>query len=690
VGLPDEEKSFPATSEGSMGGGKDLLYGWLVGRAAADLGLAQALAASEAQRSEQFKRLEASLLGQIRELQKGDTSNHENGNADLDALKIELQRVCESQQQLASDRIHVGQLEAALRGKLDDFESQLKQQGLGRAGNDLGDIKFELKLLADRIARAEYSAQQALAQTSGPNQGVEEIIADRLKSELALLKTQLDAELVSHTSAATIAQAVQTSLQKQLDELHGAVGQGTRAAGELGALRDQLDQLSQRLGQIESAPIVTASLAEQESRWSRELDERAARLEQFASIGAAELKAQIDALKSRLDESKPSTPREEHWIEQLDESVSRHVDEFQAKLASALSGIEERDAEIGGLNGQLSSLRGQLSEVADRTEEFAARTQALESRLIESLGAGEKGAADLRQLQIDMSALLNRMMQLELSYQEAQSSTGAAAQRAVQVAEELRRELSAFKADLGQQAIVTAQSILASVEEMFGSKINELHRGLMQSQQDGQGRDGRCNEIQGELRILAQRLVQAESSTQQTHALVINETAQSSQLREAVMSEFTALQGQLAEQQAIGASIDRLNQELNARIDTLQDRLSRSITTLERRDTELAELKTQVENLSRSATLKSAIPMATVNRPHAPIGVTVGLSGVKTQTDATMPASKSAPAEPNSLLQSYDSDADGSKEQRKQLQQRISADIERVRAELRKRAGISR
>ena len=37
--------------------GKDVLYGWLVGRAAADLGLAQAIAASEAQLAESQSRL---------------------------------------------------------------------------------------------------------------------------------------------------------------------------------------------------------------------------------------------------------------------------------------------------------------------------------------------------------------------------------------------------------------------------------------------------------------------------------------------------------------------------------------------------------------------------------------------------------------------------------------------------------
>ena len=54
---------------GNAGASKDVLFGWLVGRAAADLGLAQALAASEAQHADKFKQLEASLLTQIQELQ---------------------------------------------------------------------------------------------------------------------------------------------------------------------------------------------------------------------------------------------------------------------------------------------------------------------------------------------------------------------------------------------------------------------------------------------------------------------------------------------------------------------------------------------------------------------------------------------------------------------------------------------
>ena len=191
MGTPDDGRNFPDDAAVSLGGGKDLLYGWLVGRAAAELGLAQALATSEAQRNEQLKRLEESLLGQIRALQNCASTDSGTSGAELDALKVELQRVSEGQQQLSAQRVHVEQLEAAIRDKLQQFESHM--QGPTRSGGDLGDVKFDLNLLTDRIARAEYAVAQALARAANQQQQVEESVADRLQLETALLKSALPA-----------------------------------------------------------------------------------------------------------------------------------------------------------------------------------------------------------------------------------------------------------------------------------------------------------------------------------------------------------------------------------------------------------------------------------------------------------------------------------------------------------------
>ena len=70
MGLFDEKSEIPSSSDGGrMGSDKDTLFNWLVRKAEADLGLAQAFAAGETQRVDQIKHLETTLVSQIAELQ---------------------------------------------------------------------------------------------------------------------------------------------------------------------------------------------------------------------------------------------------------------------------------------------------------------------------------------------------------------------------------------------------------------------------------------------------------------------------------------------------------------------------------------------------------------------------------------------------------------------------------------------
>jgi hypothetical protein len=71
VALLDQRTDNPfSPREDQMGKGKEMLVGWLVGKAGVDFGVAQALAASDAQAAEQLKRLEETLVARISELQK--------------------------------------------------------------------------------------------------------------------------------------------------------------------------------------------------------------------------------------------------------------------------------------------------------------------------------------------------------------------------------------------------------------------------------------------------------------------------------------------------------------------------------------------------------------------------------------------------------------------------------------------
>jgi len=632
VGLPNETSENPATqSADNLGAGTDVLYGWLVGRAAADLGLAQALAANETQRREQIKRLEESLLAQIRELQDRQSANsgEMNSVALIDPLKLELERVGARQAQLETAQQNVQRLEAAMNSKLGEFAAQMRQQAESFSSGNADDVKLEVKLLADRIARAEFAMQRTQTQVLSESQRIENSITERLQAQAASDRGQLIAELQAHGAAPN-----------------------ESADGEA-----KLNELSERIGRLESASSPSA-IAEERLRWSNEADkrmdalvveigeqlraiggakvdreahgaelaavvERLGCIEQTALLGASELKAELGALKTRLDEPPRPGPIDDSAIVRLDETVSGRIAELQEKLTTASIVVEQRD-------GEMRALRGLLTDLADKVKELSER------------------AAD-------------------------------------------RGHLAALKAELSRDDVKSAQSLIDHVEQNLGAKIGALESELTGELQLSQSRDGLLNEIRGEIELLAQRWLQTENSAQQTHGLIANELAQAAQLRDGMIGELAALQSHLTERQERDQRIETLAADLSARMFDVQTQLSQNVATLVSRDGEIAALKAQVEQLAQMAQAKSAVQLVTPNRLHTAIAATVGLGGLKAQPEA-LPALKPASTEqePGNLLQRYDTDFSGAKEEKKQLQQRISADIERVRAELRKRVGVGR
>jgi hypothetical protein len=605
VGLPDETSENPATqSANNLGGGTDVLYGWLVSRAAADLGLAQALVANEAQRREQIKRLEESLLAQIRELQDHQAANSADiySAALIDPLKLELERIGARQAQLEAAQQNVERLEAAMNGKLGEFAAQMRQQAESFSSGNNDDVKFEVKLLADRIARAEFAAQRAQTETLSASQRIENTIVERFQAEVAAHKAQLIDELQAHGAAPSV------SVDWQ----------------------EKLSELSQRIGQIESASNPSA-IAEQHLRWSNETDKRMDALvgevgAQLRAIGGAKVDrdfhaAELAAVVERLARLEQTALIDDSATKHLGETIHGRITELQEKLTTASNVVEQRD-------GALRALDGRLSVLADKVAELS--------------------------------------------------------QRAVDGG-----DLAALKSELSRDDAKSAQSLIHHLEENFGAKIGALESELTEELQLSQSRDGLLNEIRGEIQRLAQRSLQIENNVQQTHGLISNELAQAAQLRDGVIGELAALQSHLTERQERDQRIENLGEDLNARIFDVQAQLSQNLATLVSRDGEIAALKIQVEQLAQA---KSAVQMVAPNRLHTAIAATVGLGGLKPQPEA-LPALQPASTteqEPGNLLQRYDTDPAGVKEEKKQLQQRISADIERVRAELRKRAGVGR
>ncbi|MGH7870856.1 MAG: hypothetical protein ACREQO_01405, partial [Candidatus Binatia bacterium] len=316
--MADDRNDHPSNAQThSFGAGKDVLFGWLVGRAAADLGLAQAIAASEAQRNEQLKRLEESLLAQVQQLnkQQGVADDAAITPAGIDELKAEIQKFTERMGCLESAAQQTHHLGDTLKAEIASVENQIAGQ---QSRIEFGNANFEqlehsisakVRELEQQMGAAP-SAHDSLTSEIGEVRSHLQSVADRvigceLLASTALTRAELEAERWRWT--AEIDERVVTRIRELGDEIRDKV-----------KVTDTI-KLDQEAGAAELARLV----------------QRLAGIEAAAHEAAGELKAEIgaqrEASRSREGERKA---HEKHLRERLDG--------LEQKLGAAESRLREQ------------------------------------------------------------------------------------------------------------------------------------------------------------------------------------------------------------------------------------------------------------------------------------------------------------------------------------------------------------
>jgi hypothetical protein len=182
----------------------------------------------------------------------------------------------------------------------------------------------------------------------------------------------------------------------------------------------------------------------------------------------------------------------------------------------------------------------------------------------------------------------------------------------------------------------------------------------------------------------------------QTHALMVNENEQATQLREGFRIDLATLQGQLSERQSMDAVIQGVEDGLTVKLRELQNQLAQKMLVMDRRDAEFRDLKAQVQILAQgmlpAGTTSPSAQASTADRiKEFPVDtnalrakpedrLSVGSSKIENTPQGTQ-GSLHEDAEPRDGLLA------GGKNPLTQLQERMSADIERARAELREKSG---
>ena len=349
------------------------------------------------------------------------------------------------------------------------------------------------------------------------------------------------------------------------------------------------------------------------------------------------------------------------------QSITQRVESTAGVMASAL----DFDAERARLNREVED------QIASRIRDFDGEIQS-QLRVV-----GEM-KVDRGDFNAQTEAFVDRMANIERAVE--------------QTAAGVRIELNSIKSDLSEQQIQRqpAEALLQSVEETVRTKIEEIQEYLAQEKQSLRTRDLQHRELETQLARLAQRIKEIESMMQQTHALMIDETAQATQQRGGFAAELAALRAQLDDVQARGEVSHRAAETLNGRIRELQMQLTQQIPNLDRRDTEMRELKAQLQSLTQQmarteaglapsrglvvSRIQEAMPRDSRTRDAAP----------EVRLDSTLPRLGVASQGPQESRE-----GNGPKDQilvedgdpLKLMQARMSADIERARAELREKSG---
>ena len=627
--MTDDGTDKPSNAQpGNAGASKDVLFGWLVGRAAADLGLAQALAASEAQHADKFKQLEASLLAQIQELQHSPNppfgAAHQSD--ELEQLKAAMQSIFERMGGLESlaeqftqapellkheaARLQAGlgerqslvetqysrfeKVAGDLVARVEQLENQkpAKPEGLDRAISEIVDLKLAWQSLMDRIARVEIASQTIQTHTLSEIERTEKFASEFIKEESAALKVEVFQRLRDYAPMDAIVQRLDEKGQKRVDELRDGIEQNTsslaRLATDHGALRSDLQRFSERLERMPMALAV--DFATERDRLNHEVDDR----------------------------------------------VAVRLHEFADEIRQEVSAVEELKVDRGHVD-------------------------------------------------IEINNLADRMAHIEGAIEQA--TTG------------VRLELNSIKNELSQQQseLQPAAALLQNVEETLRTKIAAIQDCLAHEQQSFRTRDLQQREFETQLQRLAQRLRETESAVQQTHALMINETAQAAQQREGLMTELITLRTQLGDVPARYAVMDRFEENLQAKFRDLQNQLAQNAATIDRRDSELRDLTGQVQSLieqvARAETGSTSSEFSMAERVSESPAVSLELitTNAPPENRPSLVASRLAAAVrgaqrlaggegPRDLLVEGEDPV-------KSLQERMSADIERARAELREKSG---
>src|SRR3990170_6115499 len=601
VALFDQRTDNPfSPREDQTGKGKDMLVGWLVGKAGVEFGVAQALAASDAQAVEQLKRLEETLVARISELQKEQKIGGEIPESyvrELSALQAELQGFAKRMSLVEAVGQQTERFGNHLRGEIAALKAELvEQQGKLRPADSV--IRTVEEALGTRI----QELQDQIAKAQGRLDGRETQLKEAFSAELIALQAQLgerqDRLDARHSTIDRLLENVCTNLQGLEGWLSDKLRVIESGSGELAQLMSEMRAVAQRMAEVEFAAqhrqavgVSDTPMTEQLNRLEEALVARIGELQRGQEIGGellerrerelSDLKAELQGFAGRL--SLVDSARQQ--TEQLSDALQGEIAALKFELVEQRK-LEPADSVIRGIETELQGLGGRLAETESVAEQFRTWVKCE----TESAGKLSEG------LRTEIAALRDQFhdrRDKDLAIEGIEAALGA---KIEEIKNQVGQQLSTLE---GRDGELTEW--IKGLDQSFGARMTELENQLSEKLRALEGGREESEQLRSERSVLADRIARQESTTQQAQAFVASEAQGTQQLVNSLKAEMAGLQADLNEQRQRTPPTDSLikgiEESLRPRIDQIGQHLAREQARVESLDAEFAKFKSDLQAL---------------------------------------------------------------------------------------------
>ena len=618
--------------EDPAGKGKDVLVGWLVGKAGVDFGVAQALAASEAQAAEQLNRLEATLVARINGLQnepKIEPEIPESQLRQLSAFQAELQGFSKRIILLESAGQQTERLGTNLRAGI----AALKQD-LAQRQNRLEPADAAMRRVEEALGARIQELQDQIAKAQDRLGGRETQLKEAFRTELSALQAQLGERQnrldARHSTIEKLLENVAANFQSLEGWLSDKLRVVEHGTGELEQLKSELRAVAQRMAEVESAAqraqtvvVSDAPAAEHLKTLEETLVARIGELQRGQVIGGevleararelSDLRAELGSLTGRIGQvesagqrgeqasdnlrgeiaalkcelaAQRSFPPPDSLIRGLEAAHGAKIQELQDQIAKGQKRLEAREAQFKGIETELGGLGGRLAEA----NSFAQELRTWVKSETESAGKLSEG------LRGELAALRDQFHERrdkDLAIEGIEAALGA---KIEEFKNRVEQQLSALESRGGERA-----EWIKSLDQSFVARMAELENQFGEKLRALEGGRDESGQLSSELSALADRIARQEFEAQQARTCAANEARRTEQQEECLKAEIAGLQADLKEQrqstQLVGSLVKGIEESLHPKIDQIGQHLAREQARGESLDAECAKLRSDLQVL---------------------------------------------------------------------------------------------